>query len=78
MENNTDERPHISTVELQDLSPIELLEDVQEILTQMVSPGIHAEISREKWHEQTRTALNLVLRAMSVLKKRERRKNSSR
>ena len=76
MENNTDERRHGSTVELQDLSPLELLEDVQEILTQMVSPGVYAEISQEKWHEQTRTALNLVLRAMSVLKKQERRKNA--
>jgi hypothetical protein len=76
MENNSDERQHGTTIELSDLSPLEILEDVQEILTQMVSPGRYAEINQKKWHEQTRTALNLVLRAMSILKKEERRKHA--
>jgi len=69
-------RLHGSTIELEDLSPYELLEDVQEILTQMITPGMHAQPDKEMSHEQVRTALNLVLRAMSILKRAERRKQS--
>jgi len=73
-DKNPEDRMHSATVELQELSSLELLEDVQEILTRMLSPGIHAESTSKIWHEQTRTALNLLLRAISTLKREERKK----
>jgi hypothetical protein len=69
-----EERMHSATVELEEMSPLELLDDVQQILTKMLSPGIHAENTSQIWHEQTRTALNLLLRAISTLKREERKK----
>lgn len=60
-----------ATVELEDLSALEILKNVQEILTQMIAPGMHAQANQEVAHEQVRTALSLVLRAISVLKKEE-------
>ncbi len=71
MEGNPEERTHGSTVELHEPSALEILEDVQEILTKMIRPGMHANVNKEIWHEQTRTALNLVLKAITVLKRRK-------
>ena len=61
-----------ATIELEDLSALEILKNVQEILTQMIAPGMHAQTDREMAHEQVRTALSLVLRAISVLRKEEK------
>lgn len=71
MGDNPEERIHGSTVELHEPSALEILEDVQEILTKMIRPNMHADMNEEIWHEQTRTALNLVLKAITVLKYRK-------
>ena len=63
-----------ATIELEDLPALEILKNVQEILTQMmIAPGMHAQSGQEIAHEQVRTALNLVLRAISILNKEEKR-----
>jgi hypothetical protein len=66
-----DSEPKTSTVELEQQSPLEILQDAQQILTQVVAPGQYADISPEKSHEQTRMALNLVLKAINILEKNE-------
>ena len=69
-----EERKHGSTVELHDPSALEILEDAQEILTKMIQPSRHAEPTTKVWHEQTKSALNLVLKAITILKREETRK----
>jgi hypothetical protein len=68
---NTEETSHAATVELDDLTALDILEDVQEILTRMITPGIHAQSDTNVAHEQVRTALSLLLRAVSILRKAE-------
>jgi hypothetical protein len=61
------------TRELQSNSPLELMLETQEILTHMVAPNKYAVNSPEAMHEQSRQALNLVLRAISILQRQSRR-----
>lgn len=72
LNDDTEIMPNAATIELEDLSALELLKNVQEILTQMIAPGMHAQTDQGTAHEQIRTALNLVLRAISVLNKEEK------
>ncbi len=62
-----------STIEIDQGSPLEVLGEVQQILSQIVSSGKNTELSREQSHEQTRIALSLVLKAISILNKQEYR-----
>ena len=71
--NDAEVTSNAATIELEDLPALDILKNVQEILTQMVTPGMHAQSDQEIAHEQVRTALNLVLRVISVLKKEEKR-----
>ena len=61
------------TKELKSSSALELLVEAQEILTSVVAPNRYAVKSAEATHEQTRQALNLVLRAVSILRQQARR-----
>ena len=71
MNDTLNKHSHASTVELEDIPALVILEDIQEILTQMVTPGMYAQTSQEILHEQIRTALGLLLRAISTLKKED-------
>jgi len=71
MINNITKDPDSDTIELEHVSALEILEEVQEILSQVVSAGKRTEISKEKAHEQTRIALSLVLKAISTLRNSE-------
>jgi hypothetical protein len=73
LDEDTEGISHSATVELDDLTALDILEDVQEILTRMITPGIHAQTNKDVSHEQVRTALSLLLRAISMLRKEGRR-----
>lgn len=66
--NGLNEDPNSATIELEHVSALEILDDVQEILSQVVAAGQRTEINRKEAHEQTRVALGLVLKAISALK----------
>ena len=71
LSENLEEPSHSATVELEDLSALDILEDVQEILTRMITPGMHAQADKDVAHEQVRTALSLLLRAISILRSKD-------
>ena len=72
LDENATDQPGSTTVELGYVSVLDIMNDVQQILTQIVVPGRHANISPEKTRAQARTALNLVLKAITVLKEEDK------
>ncbi len=74
LDENVPDQPGASTVELDHVSVLDIMNDVQQILTQIVVPGKHANTSPDKTRAQARTALNLVLKAITIMKEEDKEK----